>query len=170
MKNYIFTIMIAIAVAASTPANAQTDLQCGFKACSISVELNPVIVVNNIPKYLEFRTCYKNAVGHWKTQKDLAWDDFLYDQAWVAGAVVTAGGACYFGKLRIQSIVSWMETIVKRAVPVYCAIKAAGAGVVAEAGFVINYNRKINRLCKEHDEAVRACARAIDPNFTECKL
>ena len=170
MKKLIFALIVGIAVAASAPANAQTDLQCGFPACSISVELDPVVVVNNISKYPEFRICYANAVGHWETQKDLAWDDLLYDQLWVGGTIAGVGAGCYFGKLQIKSIVSWLETIVKRAVPSYCAIKAAGAGIIAEAGFIVNYNRKINRLCKEHDEAVRACARAIDLNFKECKL
>lgn len=167
MKKLIFALIIWIAGA---PANAQTDLQCGFPACSINVELSPVVVVNNLAKYAEFRVCYANAVGRWETQKEIAWDDFKADQLTVLGAAAATGAACYFGKLQIKSIVSWMETIVKRAVPTYCAIKAAGAGVVAEAGFALHLNKQLNRLCKEHDEAVRACARAIDPNFKECKL
>ncbi len=170
MKNYIFAIMIAIGLAASAPANAQTDLQCGFPACSISVELSPVVVVNNLSKYAEFGVCYANAVSHWETQKEIAWDEFVSNQVLVLGTTATVGGGCYLGKLKIKSIRGLLDAVASKISPYYCGIKAAAAGVVAEAGLIWYYRQQINKLCKEHDEAVRACARAIDPNFTECDL
>lgn len=170
MKKLFFALIIGIAVAASAPANAQTDLQCGFPACSISVELSPVVVVNNIPKYLEFRTCYANAVGHWETQKEIAWDEFKAGSLAVGGGLATAAAGCYLGRLRFKSIQGFLDSVASKLVPKYCAAKVAGMAVVAEAGLIWYYRQQINRLCKEHDEAVRACARAIDPNFTECDL
>lgn len=171
MKNYIFAIMIAIAVAASAPANAQTDPQCGFPACSINVELNPALVVQHFgTKYQEFLICYDNAVDHWETQKDIAWDEFVSNQVLVLGTAATVGGGCYLGKLKIKSIRGLLDAIASKVVPKYCLAKAAAAGVAAEAGFFWYYRQHIKRLCKEHDSAVRACARIIDRNFKVCDL
>lgn len=170
MKKLIFALIVGIAAAASAPANAQTSLQCGFPACNISVELDPVVVVNNISKYLEFRTCYANAVGHWETEKEIAWDEFKAGSLAVGGGLALAVGRCYAGKLRIRSIQGFLDSVASKINPKYCAIKVGGAAVVAEAGLIWYYRQRIRDLCKRHDEAVRACARAIDPNFTECKL
>ena len=168
MKKLIFALIVGIAVAANAPANAQTDLQCGFPACNISVELNPVLVVNNIPKYIEFGTCYTNALGHWNTQKEIAWDEFKSGSLAVGGGLATA--KCYLGRLRFKSIQGFLDSVASKLVPKYCVVKVAGAAVASEVGLIWYYRQQINRLCREHDENVRACARIIDPNFTECKL
>ena len=170
MKKLIFALIIGIAVAASAPANAQTDLQCGFPACSISVELSPVVVVNNIPKYLEFKTCYANAVDLWETEKEIAWDEFLDGSGVVGAGLAGSLAGCYFGKLKIKSIQGMIDAIASKLIPKYCAVKVAGTAVVAEAGLIIYYRQRIRELCKRHDFNVRVCARAIDPNFKVCDL
>ena len=170
MKNYIFALIIGLTVATGAPANAQTNVPCGFPACSKSYEISPVVAAQNPAKLAEFLLCYNNAVDHWETQKDIAWDDFLYDQAYVLGAAAAAVSTCYFGKFKIKKLADLLEAFASKISPYYCGIKAAAAGVVTEAGFVLHLRRQLNRLCKEYNAAVRACARAIDPNFKECDL
>ncbi len=167
MKKLIFALMIAIAVASSAPANAQSTTTCGFNACTKSFEIS---VLTSDSKLADFYTCYNAAWisynGEIRKAKSFYWKCI----AAAGGTAVSTFAACKTGILETARFKSWLKRKLPRYIPLACETKSLAAGIGFEVACGWEYWVTLDAICIDLDIAVELCANAADRNYKKCDL
>lgn len=167
MKKILFAIMIAIAAASASPANAQSTTTCGFNACTKSFEIS---VLTDGPALAEFIRCYNAAWivydGDIRKANSKYWDCILKTYAVGGGA----WGGCRVAALKWDGFSKWIARNWKKWLPGFCEAKALGAAGAWEIHCISELNSAFKEACIDLDIAVELCANAADPNYKKCDL
>ena len=167
MRKLIFALMIAIAVASSAPANAQSTTTCGFDGCKKSFKIS---VLTDGPTLAEFYKCYNAAWIVYNRDFDKARSKYWYCIAAAVGTGASAYAGCKTGFFSTQGLKDWLKKKLPRYVPLACETKALGAGIAVELACAWEYWQTLDSICIDLDIAVQLCARAADPNYKKCDL
>ena len=167
MKNYIFAIMIAIAVVFSAPVNSQSTTTCGFEGCKKSFEIS---VSTSGQKIFEFVQCYNAAWLRYNGEVEKARSKYWYCIGTAAGTGASIYAACKTGIWKSAGFIDWLKKKLPRFVPLACETKALAAGASVEVYCGWEYLATMDALCIDLDVALALCANEADPNFKQCNL